>query len=191
MSDEDLESLALRMNKDQVRMSGFISGLLRVRGDLGFEEGRSPDPFMEGYKQGEKARDEIVAEAVGLFREAAGHDFDVPAVGGLPAPESTFAADTRLLGYFGALHRAARVVHRSRGAQGYDDLTAALALPPDIKAAVEGPRGQNAPPRFVECGSRHPDSHNRGLITCEKAKGHEGEHGSTDTITGGYLTWPA
>lgn len=69
-----------------------------------------------------------------------------------PADESgeyirPFEADTRLLAYFGTLHRAATKVAKTAEA-GVDDeeiaeLNQALVLPPDIDAAIEGPRGRH------------------------------------------------
>lgn len=66
------------------------------------------------------------------------------------APGSSgFDADTRLLTYFGRLHRAASALcNYTQGgwplpdAEPLNGLREAIALPPDIEAAVEGPRGR-------------------------------------------------
>lgn len=68
-------------------------------------------------------------------------------INGDPATDR-FAADTRLLSYFGALRRAAsNLVQPSPVSESRSmaEVRAALALPPDIEAALDGPRGQDAP----------------------------------------------
>lgn len=54
---------------ERIQHTGFIAGMLRTRRGLDPEMGEPEiprdrlDPFMVGYRQGAKARDEIVTEA--------------------------------------------------------------------------------------------------------------------------------
>lgn len=60
------------------------------------------------------------------------------------APTDTFEADTRLLSFFGPLYRIAWAIGTHGMTRGrMDELRSCLALPPDIEAAVEGPRGHD------------------------------------------------
>jgi hypothetical protein len=74
-------------------------------------------------------------------------DADIVSV--VTSDDDTFEADTRLLGHFGRLYVAAQRLrvyasgHPDAAARtAFYELAQALSLPPDIEAAVEGPRGR-------------------------------------------------
>lgn len=62
---DGLQEQVSRLRKEQIKINGFMSGLMQVRANLPFEDDRDPhgDPFMAGYQQGEALRKEIVREA--------------------------------------------------------------------------------------------------------------------------------
>lgn len=61
-----------------------------------------------------------------------------------PTPQvaDSFEADTQLLGYFGSIYRAAKAAMDDPDPENLHALEMAVTLPPDIEAAVEGPRGR-------------------------------------------------
>lgn len=60
-----------------------------------------------------------------------------------PQTADSFEADTRLLGYFGSIYRTAQAVIDDADSENVYALKMAMTLPPDIEAALEGPRGAN------------------------------------------------
>lgn len=125
----------------------FLSGL--VKGMIGDKP--NPAHGMEqeahGWEAGRMIFARLAGEAIGqaeAFLDVRNSELR------LQNQPDEFAAETRLLGYFGKLWHACQRLRRDAvdragplaSASALDDMREALVLPPDLEAALEGPRGR-------------------------------------------------